>query len=266
VSDVVSDRPPGCLACAAPLAALARFCSRCGVPVNPADLPHEPVAAVVPPPPQVPLERWKELKRALQLWVLLLACTGGLGVVMRISGSDSPSYELAGSIAFAIVTLAYALAMPRHIGSLLAPGRLRLSGLAAACMVWLGCLAFIQLYVMALVPLGVEMISSLESTTSHGWPLWSAFVLMAACPAVFEEIAFRGVIYERLRRVGGPREALIVQALMFSILHLLPAIFISHFVIGLGLGWLRARTGSLIPGMLAHGLYNATLLLLELRA
>lgn len=42
--------------------------------------------------------------------------------------------------------------------------------------------------------------------------------------------------------------------------------FVSHFVLGLVLGWLRERTRSLLPGMLTHGLYNAALLALELWA
>lgn len=40
--------------------------------------------------------------------------------------------------------------------------------------------------------------------------------------------------------------------------------FHSHFLLGLWFGWLRLRTGSLYPGMLAPALWNAGVLAREL--
>jgi membrane protease YdiL (CAAX protease family) len=60
----------------------------------------------------------------------------------------------------------------------------------------------------------------------------------------------------RLEKVGSVREALIIQAAMFSVLHMFPAIFISHFIIGIILGAVRLRSGSLYPGMLIHAVWN----------
>lgn len=211
-----------------------------------------------------PLDRWGELRSVLRFWVLLLACCGGIGLIARVTGSRSPMYDLVCTIAMALVVLAFAAPMGCELQPRLSPwrvsGRAIIGGLAA----WIGLLAFIHLYAGGLGFLGIEWESELEAFDLHGWPVWSAFVLISLCPAVFEEIAFRGIIYQRLERVGGSTEALVLQAAMFSILHLLPAIFISHFIIGLVLGWLRQRTGSLIPSMLAHGLYNASLLVIEM--
>jgi membrane protease YdiL (CAAX protease family) len=64
--------------------------------------------------------------------------------------------------------------------------------------------------------------------------------------------------------VLGEREAWLVQAAFFSILHLSPVIFPTHFAMGLIFGWLRMRTDSLIPGMILHALWNAAIILLEL--
>ena len=77
---------------------------------------------------------------------------------------------------------------------------------------------------------------------------------------MFEELAFRGVIQSRLERVMNRRDALIVQAAMFSALHMMPLVFVSHFVMGVGFGWLRNRTGSLWPGVLLHMAWNAWVL------
>ena len=83
-------------------------------------------------------------------------------------------------------------------------------------------------------------------------------------PAIFEEVIFRGVIWAKLERVGKSGEVLVIQAALFSVLHMLPTIFISHFVLGLALGWLRRKTGSLVPGIFAHAALNATVLVEEL--
>ena len=63
-----------------------------------------------------------------------------------------------------------------------------------------------------------------------------------------------------------PVDAMLLQAAMFSILHLAPLSFASHFVMGLGLGWLVVRTRSLYAGMLLHALWNGMIVWLEYQA
>jgi uncharacterized protein len=94
-----------------------------------------------------------------------------------------------------------------------------------------------------------------------GWPaivFWTAVM-----PAIFEELAFRGVILESLTRLLARREAILVSAFMFAILHL--SVFsLPHLVlIGAVLAWLRLRTGSLLPGMLLHFAHNLMCVVLE---
>src|SRR5579859_7343479 len=83
-----------------------------------------------------------------------------------------------------------------------------------------------------------------------GWPLWAILGTISVEPGVFEEIAFRGIIQTKLSRILSVKEALIIQAALFSILHLNPMIFVSHFVMGLLLGWVRLRSGHVYYGML----------------
>ncbi len=245
----MSESPAGlCLACSAPMAEAARFCSRCGSAVD---------AARHPP-------RWPELKVALQLWVLLVLASGGVGVAMHLAHSDSPAFELTTTIALVVLVVGFALPMRRQLAPLLSPARVAPRALVAALLAAAGLLVFIHLYLAALSLLGLHAMSMLDQYEANQWPLWSALLLIGVAPAVFEEIGFRGIIHERLLRVGGPREALVLQAAMFSIIHLLPASFVSHFVIGLVLGWLRQRTRSLLPGMVTHYVYNATLLFIEM--
>jgi uncharacterized protein len=88
----------------------------------------------------------------------------------------------------------------------------------------------------------------------YGWGM----IVLCICvqPAVFEELAFRGIILTGLQRVIAPVEAVLVSSLMFMILHLSIPSFPHLLVIGLALGFLRVRSGSLYPGMLLHFTHN----------
>ena len=85
--------------------------------------------------------------------------------------------------------------------------------------------------------------------------------MISICPGVFEELAFRGVIQGRLEEIMRRKDALILQAALFSVMHLLPSAYVSHFLIGLGLGFLRMRCRSLYPAMIVHALWNAVTVL-----
>ena len=89
-------------------------------------------------------------------------------------------------------------------------------------------------------------------------------MFVAVLPGVFEEIVFRGYVMARLEELLSPRETLVVQAALFSVLHLGVAIFPSHFGIGILLGLVRRRTGSLYPGMAVHVSWNALVVWSEL--
>jgi hypothetical protein len=85
---------------------------------------------------------------------------------------------------------------------------------------------------------------------------------------LFEETLFRGVLLPVVgRRCGGPA-AVVASAAIFAVAHLSLSELAPLFVLGLGLGWLRWRSGRLASCALMHGLWNgmtfANLLLLGL--
>lgn len=108
-----------------------------------------------------------------------------------------------------------------------------------------------------------EMLPVLDSFRDHDWPMWSAFVLIVVTPPLVEEVAFRGILLTRLSPLLGTRDALLLQATLFSIAHLSPAILPSHFALGLGLGLVRLYTGSLWPGIALHAAWNLRVVLQE---
>jgi uncharacterized protein len=93
--------------------------------------------------------------------------------------------------------------------------------------------------------------------------LWWGLLIGAAVGApIAEELLFRGLLFGVLResRLGFAGTLMMTSAL-WSALHMQYSLYglIAIFFIGLYLGWLRERTGSLVPPMVCHALYNGTI-------
>lgn len=87
---------------------------------------------------------------------------------------------------------------------------------------------------------------------------WLTIVfLMAFIPAICEELAFRGFIFGGLVRQGGRLRAVLVTALMFGISHGFLQQSIAASCMGVLLGWVALRTGSVLPCILLHFTNNA---------
>ena len=86
---------------------------------------------------------------------------------------------------------------------------------------------------------------------------------IAVFPATCEEILFRGVVLPSLVRHLGAMGAVLASALLFGLIHLDFASDGAAFtripfaiLVGVGLGLLRVRTGSLVPPILGHAVLN----------
>lgn len=99
-------------------------------------------------------------------------------------------------------------------------------------------------------------------------PLWLVLFAFAVTPAVCEEVLFRGFVLGSLRRYSDSW-AICLSAILFGLMHVLTSnvLAIERFLpttyMGLILGWLAIRTGSLWPGMIVHVLHNGLLLSLN---
>jgi len=105
---------------------------------------------------------------------------------------------------------------------------------------------------------------SLSGDLRAGGYNW-AWVVTITCivPAVFEELGFRGVILPSLQPTLTANEAIAVSALLFVTLHLSIPSAPHLLALGLALGYLRVKTGSLLPGMLLHFSHNFLCILSE---
>lgn len=85
------------------------------------------------------------------------------------------------------------------------------------------------------------------------------YVAVGLFVPIAEEQVFRGAILSRLLSMFGSRKhwwAILVSALIFGVIHFNWAQGLHAFVIGLVLGWLYYRTGSILPGVAFHWVNN----------
>lgn len=97
--------------------------------------------------------------------------------------------------------------------------------------------------------------------SSRFGPFILSFVAVAIVAPVVEELTFRGLGYSLLQPFGA-RAAIVGTALPFGLMHGFVLALPLFVVVGLSLAWLRTRTGSVYPGMLMHGTFNAAAIVL----
>jgi uncharacterized protein len=96
------------------------------------------------------------------------------------------------------------------------------------------------------------------------FPKISMFLLIALFPAFSEELAYRGVIQAGLLKIMHGRQAVVMTALLFAIIHMSIISFVWLLPFALFLGWLRQRTQTIWYGIIVHFFFNATTCYLEL--
>lgn len=90
-----------------------------------------------------------------------------------------------------------------------------------------------------------------------GWGATIVYIFhVTVAPAIVEELVFRGVIMQPLRRFGDTF-ALVCSSAMFGFAHHSLEQGILAFVIGLAIGFFVLRSGSLKIGMIIHFVYNS---------
>jgi membrane protease YdiL (CAAX protease family) len=107
---------------------------------------------------------------------------------------------------------------------------------------------------------GFEFSLSLPSKLT--WLTLAAWIDTAVFVPVWEELLFRGLMYRGLARSRlGTWGAIGVTAVLFAVVHF-PAErrgglrLFNVTLIGVMLGWLRAHTGSLLPPIAVHAIWN----------
>ncbi len=153
-------------------------------------------------------------------------------------------------------------------------GRLTALSLAAGAAFWGASLGLFELqYAVWRPPPGyLEAFQRLHEALRPAGPLDAlmSVAAIALVPAIFEELLFRGVVLPSLLRSMTAGRAIFGSAALFGLIHLdlsTPGGAFYRvpfaFAVGLGLGLLRVRTGSLYPSILAHALLNTITFVVE---
>ena len=85
------------------------------------------------------------------------------------------------------------------------------------------------------------------------------YVAVGILAPLAEEVVFRGAILRTLLGIMSKKNhwvAIIISAALFGLAHFNEAQFINALLMGLLLGWMYYRTGSLVPGILLHWINN----------
>ena len=88
-------------------------------------------------------------------------------------------------------------------------------------------------------------------------------IALVVLPSVLEELVFRGVVMQSLRRFGDSF-ALVISSILFGLVHGNLVQFIPSFLTGLAIGFFVLRSGSILTGILIHAVNNGILVTISL--
>ncbi|NND99549.1 MAG: CPBP family intramembrane metalloprotease [Pirellulaceae bacterium] len=102
----------------------------------------------------------------------------------------------------------------------------------------------------------LKMMTSVFRGHSESGFLIPLALMIGITPAICEEILFRGYVQTRLARSFGPTAGVLVASILFAGFHLDFVHSVAVFPLGLFLGFVVWRSGSLFPAMIAHFVNN----------
>ena len=82
------------------------------------------------------------------------------------------------------------------------------------------------------------------------------FLSVAIVTPIAEELFFRGYVLDAINRKHGDWTAIIWSAMLFGLVHIDPFTMGQAFMGGIIYGWIRMRTGSLLPSIACHMMWN----------
>ncbi|HXZ99711.1 MAG TPA: type II CAAX endopeptidase family protein [Candidatus Binatia bacterium] len=95
-----------------------------------------------------------------------------------------------------------------------------------------------------------------EVQGEYGTYVGFAIPAVSVVAPIVEETFFRGFVYGWMRRQLNVPAASVLSGIFFALLHFQPIIVLPLAVLGVGLALLYEYSGSLLPGMIVHALFN----------
>jgi len=245
-----------CDYCGNQLAAQYYFCLRCGTPYKDPESVIAPVATLVPDTETLVRTRAPQAITVYFCFLGALLITAVLSAGIFPDEDDFEKADLFGTIVLAVLTVVFAGiywdALKVQLKRIGFDHGAAYIGLA----ILVPTLFFNYFYHAFWMQSGLfetfddDDMGRLYSTRM------AAIIFVCVMPAIVEEISFRGLIQHWLHAAIDPWKAILLASVLFSAAHFS---FISApylFGVGVLLGWVRWKTGSLYPSMLLHFLHN----------
>ncbi len=140
-------------------------------------------------------------------------------------------------------------------------------------MLFSAVLFFIPLYVLTdeldrfiinLFPMPDQFWDVLRDMVAFRSPLQTFFLILTGVvvAALVEEMLFRGLVQRSLEHYRDPATAIVLSAVLFAIVHFNPWTAIQITGLGLALGYVTWKSGSILPAIVIHGLNNLVSMLM----
>ena len=220
--------------------------------------------------PETPLPN----RARLACWVALVAAIAGLNYYARFASSTTTTGRdevyswsaFAGGLVVYAMWLGLVLAIAVERTNLLALRRPRSFG--RAVRLGIGAIVFVYVFeiVVSVLPLPQSPSQEQGLTPTHWEPAHAgAFAanvaLFTIAAPIVEELMFRGLGQSLLRQLGRV-PAILLVGVAFGLTHGLLEALVVLIPFGAALAYVRDRTDSVYPGMVVHGLFNGTALVL----
>jgi membrane protease YdiL (CAAX protease family) len=216
------------------------------------------------------------------LWPISLALAAGVGVVAvsyqlaADSGANGNAVVVgvpvaiisatAMSGAFAATGFSFSLVLFKE--PLRALGFVKTIGIKPylfAAAMWIVGLSVLMLWVQALIWFDVDLLvppdTAQKALDEAGGSIVVTIILVGILGPIAEEVFFRGFVLPGLIKRFGIGRSLLISSLVFGLFHIDPGAIVPTFALGLALGWVYLKTGSIWPAMFAHGLHNTVAVL-----
>jgi sodium transport system permease protein len=107
------------------------------------------------------------------------------------------------------------------------------------------------------IPVPQELLERAGDLIPKDMPVWQLLLYVAVLPAICEELAFRGMLLNGLRRKLRPAALIIAVGVIFGLFHVTLYRLAPTAALGMVLTAIALMTGSIFPGMVLHAGNNA---------
>jgi sodium transport system permease protein len=162
-------------------------------------------------------------------------------------------------LALALPTVLMARATGDRLGWVRPPAR----AVAGAVLVGASGWAVLAEWILPLQEAVAKTPKALEEGLAQAiaGPTWAVLGAVALVPAVCEELLCRGALAFAIRRRAPAAVAVLASAFLFALLHGSVYRLVPTFLLGVVLGAIALRAGSIVPSMVAHAVNNACIVL-----